>query len=145
MPAIEWRHNFERLLLPVALMPGYHSDNPSESIRTEGLLDTGATGTGIRRDVADRLRLRLKGQRRVYTANGMLMASEYLVRVGFIIGDYTQPDFNPNMQQPFMLEREVLAFELQAGFAYEALIGMDIIAKGELSLHRDGYAKFIVA
>ena len=51
MPGIEWRHNRERLLLPIVILPGYNSPNPSASLSTEGLLDTGATGTGIRRDI----------------------------------------------------------------------------------------------
>ena len=52
MPRIDWQHNRERLLLPIVVMPGYNSSNPMQTMRTEGLLDTGATGTGIRADIA---------------------------------------------------------------------------------------------
>lgn len=78
MPKIEWQHSRERLLLPIVVLPGYTSPNATESVRIDGLLDTGATGTGIRRDIAERLRLRPKGQRRVNTANGLINAVEYL-------------------------------------------------------------------
>ena len=144
MPRIEWQHNRERLLLPIVVMPGYNSSNPMQAIRTEGLLDTGATGTGIRADIAAELRLRPKGQRRVNTANGLIIASEYVVRIGFICGDYTDPGFEPNTREPYMLDRELMGFELLAGFAYPLLIGMDILGYGDLSIGRDGSASFAI-
>lgn len=144
MPAIEWRHNRERLLLPIVILPGYSSANPTESSRTEGLLDTGATGTGIRRDIAERLVLRAKGQRRVHTANGTMVAAEYLIRVGFVCGNYTDPFFRPDAQLPYVLEREIMAFELQPAFSYPVLIGMDVIGGGDLAISRDGTATMMI-
>lgn len=140
MPVVEWRHNRERLLLPIVILPGYNSANPTESLRTVGLVDTGATGTGIRADVVERLDLRPKGQRRVYTDNGMLMAPEYIIRVGYIPGDYNDPFFTPDTQQPYVLEHEVMGFGLEAGFSYSVLVGMDIIGRGDLAIRRDGTA-----
>jgi hypothetical protein len=49
MPLIEWRHNRTRLLLPIVAMAPATAANPTLTIRTTGLLDTGATGTGITR------------------------------------------------------------------------------------------------
>lgn len=144
MPAIDWRHNRERLLLPVVILPGYNSHNPTESFRTEGLLDTGATGSGIRSDIAQRLGLRPKGQRRVHTANGMMTATEYVLRVGFVCGDYTDPAFVANRQQPYVLDVEIMGFELQSGFPYPVLIGMDVLGIGDLSIGRDGTAKLSI-
>lgn len=144
MPAIDWRHNRERLLLPTVVFPGFNSRNPTESVRIEGLFDTGATGTGIRRDIAETLMLRPKGQRRVYTANGMMMATEYVIRIGFVCGDYTDPSFQPDARQPYVLDKEMLGFELQPGFAYPLLVGMDIIGAGDLAVGRDGRAKFVI-
>lgn len=119
-----------------------NAPNPNLSVRTQGLLDTGATGTGIRQDLAEELALPPRGQRRVHTANGLIMASEYLVRIGFVCGDYTDPDFVPDQQQPFVLEDQILGFELQRGFAYPLLIGMDVPGTGDLSIKRDGSATF---
>ena len=142
MPRLEWRHNRERLLLPIVVLPPHYADNPSDTIWTEGLLDTGATSTGLRGDLAAQLSLRPKGQRRVHTANGMMMAAEYVFRVGFVCGDYRDPNFAPDGQQPYVLEREILGFELAVGFAYPLLIGMDILGTGDLSLRRTGEARF---
>lgn len=141
MPRIEWQHSRERLLLPLVVLPGSASSNATESLRINGLLDTGATGTGIRRDIAEKLRLRPKGQRRVNTANGLIIAAEYLFRVGFVCGDYTDPRFNPDQQQPFVLESEILGFELASGFQYAMLIGMDILSTGDLFVGHDGSAR----
>ncbi len=144
MPEIRWRHNRERLLLPTTIMPGYSSDNPSDSCKVDGLLDTGATGFGIRSDIAIRLGLRPKGQRLVHTANGEMMAPEYLVRVGFVCGDYTDPSFSPEQQFPFMLEREIVGFGLQSGFTYPVLIGMAILGSADLTIGRAGFATLFV-
>lgn len=144
MPEIRWRHNRERLLLPMTVLPGYSSDNPTDSIRVDGLLDTGATGLGIRDDVAERLKLRPKGQRLVHTANGEMMAPEYVVRVGFVVGDYTDPDFMPDQQMPYVLEREIVGFGLQSGFGHSALIGMAILGWADLTLSRNGLASLVI-
>jgi Aspartyl protease len=141
MPLIEWGHNRQRLVLPIVVMASVRAANPNLSIRTMGLIDTGATGTGIRADVAETLDLRAKGQRRVNTANGMMMAAEYLVRIGFVCGDYRDPDFVADRQQPYVLDKQYTGFALQAGFAYPVLIGMDILGEADLALNRDGNAR----
>ena len=140
-PSVEWTHNRERLLVPVAILPAANAANPFEVIRTEGLLDTGATGTGIRRDLAERLGLRAKGQRRVHTANGVIFAAEFLCRIGFICGDLDAWADGAEHLQPHVLERHILGFELQTGFAYPLLIGMDVIGQCDLALSRTGRAK----
>ena len=140
MPQIEWRHDRRRLLLPVVAIAPLNAPNPNLTVRTMGLLDTGATGTGVRLDLAEELCIPPRGQRRVHTANGFIMASEYLLRIGFVCGDYNDPDFVPDKQQPYVLEDQILGFELQRGFAYPLLIGMDVLGAGDLSITRDGYA-----
>ena len=140
MPLIEWRHNRTRLLLPVVAMAPANAPNPNLTVRTMGLLDTGATGTGLRQDLIDTLMLRPKGQRRVHTANGLLFANEYLLRIGFICGDYRDPEFEPDRQLPFVLEDAIMGFGLQSGFGYPMLIGMDVIGGGDLSIARNGSA-----
>ncbi|WP_125471485.1 MULTISPECIES: aspartyl protease family protein [unclassified Sphingomonas] len=142
--SVKWRHNHQRLLLPVAIFPGLNSNNPFESLRYEGLIDTGATGTGIRADVAAQLALRQKGQRRVATANGLIYAAEYIIRIGFMPGDLTDPATSADAQHPYVLEGQLIAFELHAGFSYPVLIGMDVIAAGDLTVSRDGRAEFVL-
>lgn len=114
--------------------------DPSIQIKTSGLIDTGATGTGIRADLADRLGLLPRGQRRVLTANGLLMASEYLFRIGFICGNHEDHDFDADRTLPYMLEEQILGFRLEAGFAHPMLIGMDIIGANDLTITHDGRA-----
>lgn len=78
MPSIEWQHRNNRLCLRIAVLAGFTSPNPTEIIPVEGLIDTGATGTGINIDIdiARRLGLRAKGRQHVDTANGTIMANE---------------------------------------------------------------------
>lgn len=97
-----------------------------------------------RADIASKLRLRQKGQRRVATANGFLYAAEHVVRIGFLAGDLTDPNFRYDMQQPYVLEHELIAFELHAGFSHPVLIGMDVIAAGDLTVSRHGTAEFVL-
>ena len=144
MPQIEWRHNRKNLLLPIVVMAPLSALNPNLSVRTMGLLDTGATATGIRQDLAQELDLAPRGQRRIHTANGLLMTSEYLVRIGFVCGDYIDPDFIADQQQPYVLEDQILGFELQSGFGYSLLIGMDVLGGRDLYITRDGRARLVL-
>lgn len=125
-------------------MAGPYSANPSESVHTNGLLDTGATSTGISREVIERLELSPKGRRRLGTANGEIMASEYFIRVGFVCGDYRDSSFDPRSVPPFVLDREISAFELQPSVSYPVLIGMDVIGASDLTIRRDGSAELII-
>ena len=109
-------------------------------VRVDGLLDTGATGTGVRADLAAELALKPKGRRRVLTANGDIMATEYLFRIGFVCGRIDDPAFSPETILPFVLEREFPVFELNGQFPYAVLIGMDVIGLGDLSIARNGSA-----
>lgn len=141
MPRIDWRHDRQRLLLPVVVLAPLNAPNPNLSVRTIGLLDTGATATGIRADLAQELMVPPRGQR-VHTANGMLMASEYLLRIGFVCGDHSDPSFVADQQQPYVLDEQILGFELQRGFSYPLLMGMDSLGAGDLTISRDGRAQF---
>jgi Aspartyl protease len=142
MPHIRWRHNSARLILPAVVLPPHYAGNASDAVRTDALIDTGATSSGLRLDVARTLGLPAKGTKRVLTANGMLMAEEYLFRVGLVVGDYLDPSFDPGTQLPFVLDRGVMGFGLEIGFPYALLIGMDVIGSGNLTVRKDGTALF---
>jgi Aspartyl protease len=143
--SVEWRHSGRNLIVPVAVMPDAGSDNAFDSIRVDGLLDTGATTIGIRGDVADRLALTPQGQRRVETANGPIWAREYILRLGLVPGNYRDPAFDPNAVLPYVFERHFVAFELQRGFAYPLLVGMDVFGLCDLHVLRDGNARIDLA
>lgn len=145
MASIDWFHSRSRLILPIVVMPPITANNASQTIHTTGLVDTGATGTGLRIDLAEKLDLRARGTRRVNTANGLVIASEYLVRIGFVCGDYRDPSFAAESQHPYVLDKDFIGFELQRGFAYPVLIGMDILGISDLTVRRDGSATLVLA
>jgi Aspartyl protease len=140
-PRVEWRHSGRSLIVPVAILPDADSPNAFDTVRTDGLVDTGATTTGIRGDIADRLGLVAQGQRRVETANGPIWAREYVVRIGLIPGDYCGANFDPDAVLPFVFERHFVVFELLRGFTYPVLVGMDVIARCDLHVLRNGTAR----
>lgn len=82
MAELNWRHEGQRLVLPVAILPSVIAPNASEIDIVEGLIDTGATGTGLRPDVAERLALPGRGRRPILTANGDILVPEYRLRLG---------------------------------------------------------------
>lgn len=138
MPQISWRHDYRRILMPIAIFPSLREVNPMDTRTIRGLVDTGATGTGIRSDIIDQLFLPIKGYRRVGTANGDIKASEHLIRFGIYPGDYDMPDYAPPETMPFVIEREVLVYSLHPQFTYAAIIGMDVITSGKFHLSSDG-------
>lgn len=139
--SINWFHSRSRLVLPVVLLAPPTADNPNLSFRATGLLDTGATSTGIRSDLAEALRLRPKGTRRIETANGVLMATEFLVRIGLVCGDDRDPNFVADQNQPYVLDHVFTGFELQKGFRYPAIIGMDVLGRCFMTITPDGEAE----
>src|SRR5689334_4437663 len=124
MGEIRWRHGGQRLLLPVAILPSAASDNAQAIQVIDALIDTGATGTGLRPDVADALQIPGRGKRRVLTANGDILVPEYRIRLGFYCGEFEgEPQAVGN---PYVLEFGLLAHALRPMFPYAALIGMDV-------------------
>lgn len=144
MPEIGWRHEGKRLVLPVAVLPSIVADNPHDLDLTEALIDTGATGTGLRPDVANRLAIPGRGRRRVLTANGDILVPEYRIRLGFYPGIYTAEAQAPSGVMPYMLDLGLLAHALHEHFPYAMLIGMDVLQHCDLSIRRDRSAKLVL-
>lgn len=141
MRSVEWLHSRRQLLLPVAILPPLTASNPTQMVRTVGLLDTGATGSALHPRLVDELALVRRGQRRVETANGTFIAAEMTARIGFF------PDTSDNGDGhsfPYVLDAGLLAFELLAGFNHDVLIGMDVIGQCDLHLLRDGSARMVL-
>jgi len=89
-----------------------------EILGIKGLWDTGASGTVITKDIANRLNLKPIGIRKVFHADGESMVNTYMINlilptgVGFSFVDATEG--------------------ILSGF--DILIGMDIITRGDFSL-----------
>lgn len=142
MPQVEWRHDGQRLRLPLAIFPSITEQTGQSADLIWGIIDTGATATGIRQDVVDRLGMLIKGKRRVFTANGDMIANEHLFRVGFYPGRYDEAVEIPQSALPHVLADEILGYALHPNFSVAAIIGMDIIASCDLQIRRSGRVTF---
>ncbi len=135
MAEIRWKHSGRRLLLPVAVLPSAAAENPHDIEVVDTLIDTGATGTGLRPDIAASLNVPGRGKRRVVTANGDMLVPEYRIRIGFYCGTFgDQPRADGS---PYVLEFGLLVHALRENFAYPMLIGMDVLSSCDLQLRRD--------
>jgi len=144
MAKIHWRHEGQRLVLPIAILPSLAAANSSEIVLVQGLIDTGATGTGLRPDVAERLGIPGRGRRRVLTANGDILVAEYRMRMGFFPGTFDAFPEPPQASFPTVLDFGILAHALQPMFSYEVLIGMDVLGRCDLTLRRDRTAELVL-
>ncbi|MBC7987240.1 MAG: aspartyl protease family protein [Sphingomonadaceae bacterium] len=142
MPHISWRHDRQRLILPVAILPSLTEQSAQRSEVVWGILDTGATSTGIRQDVVERLGLLKRGRRRVFTANGDMIATEHFFRMGFYPGDFRDSPPDPERSLPHVLADELLGYALHPNFSVPVIIGMDVIGLSDLHLGRDGSVSF---
>ena len=140
MGEIRWRHSGQRLVIPVAVFPSAIADNANQMEVVEALIDTGATGTGLRPDIAKRLSIPGRGRRRVMTANGDILVPEYRIRLGFYPGSFDAEALAPPSQMPHVLEFGLLVHALRDHFSYAMLIGMDVLSQCDLILRRDGTA-----
>ena len=135
MREIRWSHSGHRLLLPVAVLPSAAAENAHDIKVVDALIDTGATGTGLRPDVAAALNVPGRGKRRVVTANGDMLVPEYRIRIGFYCGNFD--DLPQAEGNPYVLEFGLLVHALRDNFAYAMLIGMDVMSRCDLHLRRD--------
>jgi hypothetical protein len=124
--SIEWRHDGRRLVIPVIIYPPL-TGSTLEGIEGHALLDTGSTTTGVTGRVADRLGLRGIGKRLMATVGGETLIERYIFRIG-LNGHGIENDA-PTF--PYIFE-EVVGFELLDSFAFDALLGMDILRQCEL-------------
>jgi hypothetical protein len=135
MAEIRWNHTSHRLILPVAVLPSAAAENAHAIEVVDALIDTGATGTGLRPDIAATLGVLGRGKRRVVTANGDMLVPEYRIRIGFYCGTF---EGLPRAEgSPYVLEFGLLVHALRDHFAYPMLIGMDVLSSCDLHLRRD--------
>lgn len=97
------------------------------------LVDTGSTTSGITPKVASRLDLAKRGKRPLGSAQGEGQAERYLFRVALDVPS-EQPDF------PYVFE-DVSGFERAETFAFDALLGMDILSQCDFEMRRDGWCR----
>jgi hypothetical protein len=144
MAEIRWRHSGQRLVLPVTVLPSVAAANSTAMEIVEALIDTGATGTGLRPDVADRLQIPGRGRRRVQTANGDILVPEFRIRLGFFPGVFESEADRPAAGMPHALEHGLLVYSLREFFTYPLLVGMDVLSQCDLELRRDRSARLVL-
>jgi len=144
MPQIDWRHNRRQLFLPVAIFPSLSAPNPHHSELITGLIDTGATASGLRPDIIAQLVLEKRGKRVVGTANGEIVADRFLVRFGFFPGSFGELPFDLASSHPFVLDREFFVHALHPHFPHQMLIGMDLLGISDLNIDRSGKVRLVL-
>ena len=132
------------MVIPVAILPSIVAPNATQIEIVEGLIDTGATGTGLRTDVAERLALLGRGRRRILTANGDILVPEYRLRIGLFPGTFEGPAMAPSNAFPTVLDFGILAHALRPIFPYAVLLGMDVLHRCDLFLLRDRTARLVL-
>jgi hypothetical protein len=135
MPVVSFDHDRRQILIPVAIMPP-SDDGSMHMERVTGLIDTGATRSGVSRAVASALQLPRAGKLSITTPQGDYMAR--LLR--FTLGLFPGPA--SGNQMPFILDGEFLGIESSPGAQFDVLIGMDVIGVGDLTINRTGTGSF---
>ncbi len=125
------RHNGRQIIVPVVI-----SGSGSSGVRmceAQALLDTGATSSAITADIAAELALEPLGRRIMGTAAGTRRATTYRFSVGFA-ESLVRVRGDAAASGPVFLPSEVQGIDFTAGLDFQVLIGMDIIARGDLHL-----------
>lgn len=146
MSLISGVHDGRRILFDVAVVgvslnatTRFPDDEPSISVfgdPVRALVDTGATSTSISPEAVQRLGLQSIGKRDIMTANGPRRARAYNFRVA-LVGN------SPGASPFYILPRAIIGAELNSEkFAFDILLGMDVISQGDLTIRRNGTFTF---
>ncbi len=126
-------------------MPSASADNASHAIIVRALIDTGATKTGLRADLVQKLGLAKRDRAPIQTANGTLITDLHLARLGLWTSDVDEDVFQLSLStMPYILDREFLVQALRPDFSHEMLLGMDLVGLCEFQIKCDGTARLIL-
>jgi hypothetical protein len=132
MQEVRFAHDRRQLRIPVAILPP--GDFRFE--RVIGLIDTGASISGVSRRVAETLGLPRQGKMVIATPQGDHATS---IR-NFMIGLF--PGQGAGDGLPFVLPDEFVGIECSTGTSFEVLIGMDVLGRGTLLVEPNGTGSF---
>ena len=93
------------------------------------LVDTGATNTCLSQSVIRNLETSVASKTEVQGVGGTHSANLYLVDLLLMYGDQHIP----------LLNREVIEFKIGEDAPFQALLGMDILGTGVLTMSLDGH------
>ena len=97
-------------------------------------MDTGASSTGIARNVARQLDLPSIGKEPISTAGGILQSERYLFRVGLPVRGSFAYIFD-----------DITGFELIDNEAFGAVLGMDVLSRCDFHVSRNGLCTLLLA
>ena len=127
MSELLWQDDSRKILLPVLILPPAAAPHLT-SHAASALIETGSTTSGVTRAIASQLRLPELGKRPLGSAHGEAQVERFLFRIGLQMGD---------RPLPFVFE-DVIGFELKNGFAFQVLLGMDLLSQCDFSMARGG-------
>jgi len=135
VPEISGVHDGRQILVDVVLAGGV--GQLVNLVEATALIDTGASMTAIAPQLADAMRLEPVGRRIIDTAAGTRRANAYNFTLGF-----RMPSNGGFAQAPLFLPNEILGIDFTRGIAFDVLIGMDILATGDLRIERSRHWHF---
>jgi hypothetical protein len=108
----------------------------------KALIDTGAQGTSITLQAAEKLGLEPTGIIRVHGFGGPKDHLCYLFKVGFV--DLQQTEIGSLAPMFYMVDREIEGAEFDCGpdGGFDVLLGMDVLSLGTLTVAHTGNYKF---
>lgn len=133
MPVLEGHHNGQQILLPVLIAP---PDSIAPVANAIALLDTGASRSLITAELAASLALPRRGKYPLVSARSTELVSRYAFRLGLMIAA------EGGGAAPYFLDTDLIGSEFRDHGGFTAIIGMDVIGRGELLLRQDRSYRF---
>ena len=151
MPDIVGSHNGSQVFCSVVLLPVERFEDSLDPLRLakfanmqvlKALIDTGAQGTSITLQAAEKLGLEPTGRIRVHGFSGPKDHNCYLFKVGFV--DLQQTEFGGQSPRFHIVESEIQGAEFDCGpdADFDVLLGMDVLSIGTLTVANTGKFKF---
>lgn len=151
MPGIVGSHNCSQVFCSVVLLSVERFEDSLDPQRLskfpnlqvlKALIDTGAQGTSITLQAAEKLGLEPTGMIRVHGFGGAKNHNCYLFKVGFV--DLQQSEFGLQSPVFHVVDREIRGAEFDCGpeADFDVLLGMDVLSIGTLTVSHTGKYKF---
>lgn len=151
MPDIVGTHNCSQVFVPVVLLPVERFEDtlnpqwlskPSAMHVLTALIDTGAQGTCITPNAAEKLGLEPTGMMRVHGVGGSKLHYRYLFKIGFV--DLRRSEIGHQSPQFHVVGREIDGADFDCGpdADFDVLLGMDLLSIGTLTIASTGNFRF---
>ena len=151
MPDIVGSHNGSQVFCSVVLVPVERFEDSLDPQRLsrfpnlqvlKALIDTGAQGTSITLQAAEKLGLEPTGIIRVHGFGGAKNHNCYLFKVGFV--ELQESEFGLQSPVFHIVDAEIRGAEFDCGpdADFDVLLGMDVLSIGTLTVAHTGKFRF---